>query len=597
MHCESLFDYYREVVRSFVDDDCKNLVSIDPPKDKIFGDFSTNIAMVISKKLSRNSLDIAQEICEKMSLRDDVADVVVKNPGFINWKIPSELLYQYIPGMLSADYGKRNIGHNSKVNVEYVSANPTGPLHAGHARGAVSGDVLANLLSFVGFDVTKEYYVNDAGNQIDIIAKSLHHRYLELYDMADGYLPNWAYPGEYVVDVAKKISETYGDKFLKSEEDEWKPIFKTIALEAMMGLIKEDLAILGVKHDVFLSELSLIQNGDVEKAVAFLESKNLIYTGILNKPKGKEIEDWEEREQLLFRSTNFGDEVDRPLKKSDGSWTYFASDIAYHLNKINRGFDDMIDFWGADHGGYIKRMKAAVSALSDNKSKLDVKITQLVRFMQDGKELKMSKRAGTFVTAREVLDHVGKDVVRFIMLTRKDDAPLDFDLQKVVDQSRENPVFYVQYAHARINSVLKLFADTFKDAISGSTVKITDLLLAGSEDEISPNLIEDLLRDIDLSLLSDPECLSMLKVIADWPRQVEMAARSKEPHRIVFFVCEVAACFHSLWTQGKESTHLRFVLPNDFKVSCARMIMLKAVQNVIRSAFKIVGVTPIEELR
>jgi arginyl-tRNA synthetase len=430
------------------------------------------------------------------------------------------------------------------------------------------------LLSFVGYDVTKEYYINDAGKQIEILAKSLHHRYMELFGKADGELPDWAYPGDYLIDTAKKLAEKCGDSFInKKNESEWLEFFKEFAIADMMAMIKTDLDALGIRHDVFSSEKDLVSDGAVERAVDFLEKKGLIYRGVLDIPKGKEPDDWEPREQLLFKSTAFGDEVDRPLQKSDGSWTYFASDIAYHKNKIDRGFDEMIDFWGADHGGYIKRMQAAVSAISNNEKKLDVKISQIVRFMDNGREVKMSKRSGTFITARDVIESVGKDVIRFIMLTRRDDAPLDFDFKKVVEQSRDNPVFYVQYAYARTHSVFKQFTQTFAD-----------------------KNLQDAIANSNLNLLEE-EDMVMVKTLCDYPRQIVMAARNKEPHRLAFYLSDVAAKFHSLWNQGKENTLLRFIIADDYNKTCAKMTLLRAVQNVIESALAIIGVTPVKELR
>lgn len=572
MH-KSLFLHYKNIIKNFVSGEYADLISVDPPKDESFGDFSTNIAMILAKKIGRSPISIAEELYENLKCHEDFESVAVKNPGFINWKVPHRVLIDHFPSILQKNFGAADIGNGRAINIEYVSANPTGPLHAGHARGAVSGDVLSNLLSFVGYKVTKEYYINDAGKQVEILARSLHHRYLELFGKSFGTLPNWAYPGSYLIDTAKKIVEKHGDAFVDKKDDEWIEFFKAFAISDIMENIKDDLNALGIHHDVFTSELEIVNSKAVEKAIDFLRDKNLIYTGVLSIPKGMEPDDWEEREQLLFKSTEFGDEIDRPLQKSDGSWTYFASDIAYHMDKINRGFEEMIDFWGADHGGYIKRMQAAVTAISDGKRKLDVKISQIVRFIENGREVKMSKRAGTFITARDVIDSVGTDVVRFIMLTRRDDASLDFDFKKVVEQSRDNPVFYVQYAYARTHSVLKQFAQTFP----GKNI---------------PNI-----EDINLNLLDTYGDLQMIKVLCDWPRQIIMAAKNKEPHRIAFYLSDLAAKFHSLWNQGKDKSELRFILLDDFDRTCARMQLLKAVQNVIEIAFKIVGVTPLEELR
>ncbi len=569
---KALFIYYADIIKNFVPG-YKDFVSVDPPKEESFGDFSTNIAMVLAKKVGKKPVEFAAEIVEKMKANADFIDISIKGPGFINWRVPNALLKKQVQDILDKDYGKIDLGKGTKINIEYVSANPTGLLHAGHARGAISGDVLANLLSFVGYDVMKEYYINDAGKQIEILAKSLHHRYMELFGKANGELPDWAYPGDYLIDTAKKLAEKHSDSFVnKKDESEWLEFFKEFAIADMMAMIKTDLDALGIHHDVFSSEKKLVSDGAVEQAVDFLEKKGLIYRGVLDIPKGKEPDDWEPREQLLFRSTAFGDEVDRPLQKSDGSWTYFASDIAYHKNKIDRGFDEMIDFWGADHGGYVKRMQAAVSAISNNEKRLDVKISQIVRFMDNGREVRMSKRSGTFITARDVIDSVGKDVIRFIMLTRRDDAPLDFDFKKVVEQSRDNPVFYVQYAYARTHSVFRQFMQTFTD-----------------------KNLQDAIANSDLDLLED-EDMVMVKTLCDYPRQIVMAARNKEPHRIAFYLSDVAAKFHSLWNQGKENTLLRFIVADDYNKTCAKMTLLRAVQNVIESAFAIIGVTPVKEL-
>lgn len=564
----ALFHFYKSIVEKCVDSEYVDFVSVDPPKDRSFGDFSTNIAMIIAKKQNRSSLDVAEEIVSKLKDNTNFEKLEVKKPGFVNWFVPRGILINHLSNMCDSNFGKVDIGKGRKVNIEYVSANPTGPIHAGHTRGAVSGDVLARLLQFVGYDVTKEFYINDAGKQIEILAKSLHHRYLELFEKVDEALPNWAYPGDYLIETAKKLVKQYGDKFVESDESEWLELFKQFAIDDMLEMIKADLAALGVHHDVFSSERELVKAGAVDKVLDILKQKNLIYFGILPRPKSSDSDEWEEREQLLFKSTKFGDDVDRPLQKSDGSWTYFASDIAYHMNKMERGFDEMIDFWGADHGGYVKRMKAAVSALSNGNQKLDVKLVQLVRLMEDGREAKMSKRAGTFITARDILDKVGKDVIRFIMLTRRDDAALDFDFKKVVEQSKDNPVFYVQYAYARTHSILNQYDKTF-----GKPVNHANL-----------NLLEN-------------ECLELIKVLADWPRQIIMAARKREPHRIAFFLADVAAAFHSLWNQGKEKSVLRFILPDDFEKTCANIVLIKAMQNVVESAFEIMGITPVKELR
>lgn len=567
-----LFDYYSNILKKCVPEEFSGLVSVDPPRDTSFGDFSTNIAMVLAKKMSKSPIEIANEIAARLKDHSDFEELTVKKPAFINWKIPKTVLLKFIPTILDEDFGRVDIGKGRSINIEYVSANPTGPMHAGHVRGAVSGDVLAALLAFAGYNVTKEYYINDAGKQVEVLARSLRHRYLELFNpemppMEDGY------PGEYLIETAKKLKEQYGDRFVSLEkEEDWLEFFKDFAISDMMDTIKQDLDLLGVHHDVFTSERELVNSGKVDGAIKLLTDKGLIYRGVLPRPKSADAEDWEPHEQLLFRSTNFGDDVDRPLQKSDGSWTYFASDVAYHQDKLERGFDELVDIWGADHGGYVKRMQSAVNALSDGTKTLQVKLIQLVRLMENGHEMRMSKRAGTFITAKDIVDRVGKDVVRFIMLTRKDDASLDFDFKKVVDESRDNPVFYVQYASARAHSVLRQFKSTFQKEVPA--VEQTDLSLLDAEGEII-----------------------LLKTLLDWPRQVHMAARSREPHRIVFYLLDVATNFHALWNSGKEDSLLRFVLPDDFAKTCARMFMIKAMLNVIRIALNIVGIEPIEEMR
>ncbi|MDR3186873.1 MAG: arginine--tRNA ligase [Holosporaceae bacterium] len=568
-----LFLYYKKIIEGCVSSEYADFVSVDPPGEKAFGDFSTNVSMVLSHKLKRGSIDIAEDICAQLQGNDNFERLEMRKPGFINWFVPKRVLVEHFPQILDDNFGRIGIGVGRSVNIEYVSANPTGPIHAGHVRGAVSGDVLARLLDYVGYRVTKEFYINDAGKQMEIMASSLYHRYLELFGKSGGELPSWAYPGNYLIEIARKIAEEHGDKFIDKERSEWLDFFKEFALSSIMVGIKKDLADLGVIHDVFSSERELIENGAVDRVVNLLNDKGLVYNGTLQRPRGMDSEEWEERDQPLFKSTAYGDDVDRPLQKSDGSWTYFASDLAYHMDKIERGFDELIDFWGADHGGYVKRMQAGVSAVSDGKKSLKVKIIQLVRLLKNGHEIKMSKRAGNYITARDVIDKVGVDVIRFMMLTRRDDASLDFDFAKVVEQSRDNPVFYVQYAYARTHSVIKLFKQMFNC-------------------EKMPSL-----QDVDLNLLDMDGDMKLVKVLADWPRQVMMAAKNHEPHRIVFFLIDLASAFHFLWNQGKDDSQLRFILPNDLAKTKAKMVLLEAVQHVIESAFNIVGITTVEELR
>ena len=473
------------------------------------------------------------------------------------------------------DYGTSNIGAGEPVNVEYVSANPTGPMHVGHGRGAVFGDALANLLARSGFKVTREYYINDAGAQVDALARSTHLRYREALGEKIGAIPDGFYPGDYLIEVGAALAERDGDRWLGGDESEWLAPVREFAIAAMMDLIRNDLAALGIRHDVFTSERALVENGAVEQTINDLIDRDLVYTGILEPPKGKTPEDWEPRPQTLFRATQFGDDVDRPLRKSDGSWTYFAADIAYHADKFRRGFATMIDVWGADHGGYIKRMQAAVKAITGGEGALDVKVCQLVNLMDKGEPVKMSKRAGTFVTLRDVVDKVGRDVVRFIMLTRRNDQALDFDLTKVLEQSRENPVFYVQYAHARASSVIRHAAEEFPG------VNLDLVALASGP----------------LNLLTDSDELALIKAMAGWPRMMEGAAEAHEPHRLAFYLYELASQFHALWSKGRDDASLRFLIPDDIERTAARLALVRAVQTVVATGLRVFGVEPLEEMR
>jgi arginyl-tRNA synthetase len=464
------------------------------------------------------------------------------------------------------------MGQGRRVNVEYVSANPTGPLHVGHTRGAVFGDALASLLQFAGYEVTREYYINDGGAQVDVLARSVYLRYLEALGQTVAF-EDGTYPGDYLIPVGEKLAAEKGDIWVDQPESVWLTEVRNFATDEMMALIREDLAALGVEMDVFFSEKSLYGTGRIEAAIEDLSGKGLIYEGVLEPPKGKTPEDWEPREQTLFRSTTHGDDVDRPIKKSDGQWTYFAPDIAYHYDKITRGFDALIDIFGADHGGYVKRMKAAVSALSDGKVPLDIKLTQLVRLFKNGEPFKMSKRAGNFVTLRDVVDQVGADVTRFVMLTRKNDAPLDFDFDKVLEQSRENPVFYVQYAHARVMSVLRRAAE--------AGIEAGDDALAGA----------------DLARVAHEAELGLARKLAEWPRLVEIAARTNEPHRVAFYLYDLAGDFHALWNRGNDLPELRFLQEDDIAASQAKMALARAVSVVISAGLGILGVTPAQEMR
>ena len=512
---------------------------------------------------------IAEALCSLLENDSRIISADVAGPGFLNLRLKQDYLTSIIPYVLNMgiNYGRSDIGSGIKVNVEYVSANPTGPLHVGHTRGAVFGDALASLLDFAGFDVTREYYINDGGAQVDVLARSVYLRYLEANGQAVEFIDG-TYPGDYLVDLGEALKNKYGDSLVDKPESEWISELRLFSTEKMMDLIRSDLELLGIRMDVFFSEKSLYGTGLIEDALADLDAKGLIYQGILEPPKGKKPDDWEAREQTLFKSTSHGDDVDRPVVKSDGSWTYFAPDIAYHFDKVQRGFDQLIDIFGADHGGYVKRMKAAVSALSNEKVSLDIKLTQLVKLYKDGEPFKMSKRAGTFVTLRDVVKQVGPDVTRFVMLTRKNDAPLDFDFDKVQEQSKDNPVFYVQYAHARISSVL----------LKAKDAKI--IIKAGT-----------------FETLKHPNEIILVKKLAEWPRLLELAAKHNEPHRIAFYLYELAGDFHALWNIGKEFPETRFFQESNPELSAEKLSMISAVQVTIAAGLTILGVTPIDEMR
>ena len=549
-------------------------VAVEPPRDPLHGDMATNAAMVLAKPSGRKPREIADLLAAalRQDMRITAADVA--GPGFLNLRLAPEVWQSLVKDVLEhgQSFGRSSVGAGQRVNVEYVSANPTGPLHVGHTRGAVFGDALASLLDYAGYAVTREYYINDGGAQVDVLARSVYLRYLEAHGREVAF-EDGTYPGDYLIPVGQALKDKVGAEFIDKGEQFWLADVREFASTAMMEMIREDLALLGVKMDYFFSEKSLYGTGRIESTIDKLRAKGLIYEGVLEPPKGKKPEDWEPREQTLFKSTDHGDYVDRPVMKSDGSWTYFAPDIAYHSDKVDRGFDLLIDILGADHGGYVKRMKAAVSALSDGNVPLEVKLTQLVRLYKDGEPFKMSKRAGTFVTLRDVIDQVGADVTRFVMLTRKNDAPLDFDFDKVLEQSRENPVFYVQYAHARVCSVLRRASE------AGITVDDTTLKAA------------------DLRLLSHPSELNVAKKLAEWPRLIEIAARTNEPHRVAFFLYELASELHALWNKGNDEPSLRFVQEDDPGTSQAKIALARAVSVVISAGLAILGVTPAEEMR
>ena len=549
-------------------------VAVEPPRDPLHGDMATNAAMVLAKPAGLKPRDIAEDLAARLADDPRIASAEVAGPGFLNLRLAPGQWHEVLRAVLAAgpDFGRSTMGQGRKVNVEYVSANPTGPLHVGHTRGAVFGDALASLLDFTGHEVTREYYINDGGAQVDVLARSVYLRYLEAHGQEVAF-EDGTYPGDYLIPVGEALKSEVGDAYVGQPEEVWLEKVREFATEKMMGLIREDLKSLGVEMDEFYSEKSLYGTGRIEAALAELESKGLIYEGVLEPPKGKKPEDWEPREQTLFKSTEHGDDVDRPVKKSDGAWTYFAPDIAYHYDKVSRGFDALIDVFGADHGGYVKRMKAAVSALSDGRVPLDIKLCQLVKLYKNGEPFKMSKRAGTFVTLRDVVDMVGADVTRFHMLTRKNDAPLDFDFDKMVEQSKDNPVFYVQYANARVSSVLRKAAE--------AGIAADDATLAKA----------------DLSILSHEAELTLARKIAEWPRLVEIAGRTNEPHRVAFYLYDLASDLHALWNRGHDEPGLRFLQEGDAATSQAKIALARAATVVISAGLGILGVTPVEEMR
>ncbi len=555
-------------------DEVRAKIELTPAREAAHGDMATNAALVAAKPAGKNPKEIAAALAERLAALPWVAKAEPAGPGFVNITLAPDLLLAQLPVILAAGetFGQGE-AKGQKINVEYVSANPTGPLHVGHCRGAVVGDALANLLSKAGFDITKEFYVNDAGAQVIALARSVYVRYLEALDMAmhaEAYKASvpggMQYGGAYLTPLGFHLAENYGDKFADAPEADWLDLFRDYAVAEMLALIREDLAALGVNFDVFSSERALVAAGGVTGALRTLEDRGLLYRGVLEPPKGKTPEDWEPREQMLFRSTDFGDDVDRPVQKSDGSNTYFANDIAYHADKMNRGFQAMIDVWGADHAGYVKRMQAAVKALAGNGgARLDLVICQIVRVMKDGQPVRMSKRAGTFVELRDLIDEVGADAVRFIMLMRKSDAQMEFDLNAAVAQTRDNPVFYVQYAHARCRSVLRA---------------------AGAVDP-----------GATLESLKAPEELALIRKLVTWPRLVEQAAEAREPHRIAFYLYELAGDFHALWNAGRDDAALRFLQADHPAETAARVVLVAATAVVIRAGLAVLGVKPVEEMR
>ncbi|MEC8538585.1 MAG: arginine--tRNA ligase [Pseudomonadota bacterium] len=542
-------------------------VVFELPRETSHGDVACNAAMVLAKQASMKPRDLAERLVPEFQKLDGVTAVEIAGPGFINLRVEPRLWTTEIDAIIEAgtDYGRNRAGGGSPINVEYVSANPTGPLHAAHARGAVLGDALAGLLGFCGWKVTREYYINDAGAQVDVLARSAYLRYCEALGREIGDIPSGLYPGSYLVDVGKALAAEFGETFLDSDEAEWLAPVRSFTIDAILVGIREDLQALGIRMDLFSSERALVDSGAVQSAIDRLQDAGHVYRGILEPPKGKEPEDWEPREQLLFRASAFGDDTDRPLQKSDGSWTYFASDVAYHMDKLDRTGGPLINIFGVDHGGYVKRMMAAVEALSGRKGQLDIQLCQLVNLMEDGKPVKMSKRAGTFVTVRDVIDAVGSDVIRFIMLTRRSEQTLDFDYARVTEQSRDNPVFYVQYAHARACSVLRQ---------------------AEAQTE----------GDAALHQLTDPAEMAVIRLLAGWPRQVVSAATAHEPHRIAFYLMDLAAAFHALWTAGRENPDLRFIRDEAPQLTAARLRLVKATALVIRSGLGVLAIDAREEM-
>ena len=575
---ERIDESIRELIQQGVVNDNADLsrISVEPPREASHGDMATNAAMVLGKFSELQPRDLASKIADLLSEDKDIAAIDIAGPGFINLSLVPSVWQGQVANVLRAGtaYGNSDIGAEDKVNIEYVSANPTGPMHVGHARGAVVGDALARLLERANYQVTREYYINDAGSQTDTLARSALIRMREALGEDIGDIPEGLYPGDYLIGVGQALAKEYGAALFEKPEVEQIATAKSMALPMMMEMIKDDLGVLGVHHDVFLSEQSLHDSGAVDNSLSRLDEMGLIYEGVLEPPKGKTPPpDWEPSPQTLFKSSEFGDDSDRALKKSDGSWTYFAPDIACHLDKFERGYKQMIDVWGADHAGYIKRMKSAVTAVTAGAGNLDVKICQMVKLMRDGEPVKMSKRAGQFITLREVVDEVGKDVVRFMMLTRKNDAPLEFDFVKVQEQSRDNPVFYVQYAHARICSVIR------------------------NAEEIFGAINDDDLADADTHLIDDPAEIALLKMISAFPRVLESAAVNHEPHRIAFYLQDLASTFHSLWNLGKECPDLKFIIEDKKNVTMARVSVIRCCAFVIASGLDIMGVRPEEEMR
>ena len=546
---------------------------VEKPKDGTNGDLSTNICLLLSKVLNDNPISIANKLSQKLSGNKEFDEVTVAKPGFINFLINSSLLYDFLKETLSSKEILPRLSENETINVEYVSANPTGPLHVGHCRGAVFGDVLASLLEKTGYKVTREYYVNDAGVQINHLANSVAIRYRELCGEKIEKYPEEFYPGEYLIEIAQDFKDQHGNDFLSKNKDNYLEQIKSYSVDALLSVIKSDLAKLSINQDLFVSEKDLVQQDKITTTIEILKKQDLIYEGILEPPKGKQIDDWEPREQMLFKSSKFGDEVDRPLQKSNGEWTYFANDMAYHFDKYQRGSKHLIDILGADHGGYVKRMNAAIEALTEGDAKYSVKLCQMVKLISNGKPLKMSKRSGDFVTLSEMVDQVGSDSIRFMMLYRKNEAPLEFDFQKVTEQSKDNPVFYVQYAHARISSVLRKL----------------------DEHKLKFNLSD--FKECKFNLLNSDHELDLIKKILDWNSVIITSVNLYEPHRIAYYLYELASSFHSLWNQGKIDKNLKFINEEDLDVTYARLSLIIATQKTIKSGLDLLGVSAPNEMQ
>ncbi|MCH9753883.1 MAG: arginine--tRNA ligase [Alphaproteobacteria bacterium] len=545
------------------------------PNDITKGEIATNAAMVLARSAKKNPRELGELIIKNLESDAIFLSLELAGPGFINIKLKPQFWLKEIDGILKQghDYAKSNIGEGKTLNLEFASPNPTGPMHIGHARGAIYGDALASLLKYAGYKVDKEYYVNDAGSQIDMLIKSCYLRYVELCGREIGTFPEGCYPGEYLIDAAKELKDKHSDKLLDAKESEWQPIIREFIIPYMMKVIKADLMLLGVSHDIFFRESSLHKEDKIQEVSEYLKKKGVVYKGVLEPPKGKTTEEWESREQLLFKSTNFGDDMDRPMQKSDGKWTYFAADIAYLQNKLQRKYDELILVLGNDHIGYTSRISAACQALNNGVLNLGVKLCQMVIFLKDGKPFKMSKREGNFETVKDVVNVVGKDIIRFMMLTLRNDSVIEFDLAKVKETSKENPVFYVQYAYARSQSVL-----------NNAEASIPGILSMVETEQVN---LEELHSEIELEII---------RTLAYWPKQVNLATIHQEPHRIPIYLINLATKFHSLWSKGKDNKDLRFIIPENIELTKARLTLLKAVTKIIESGLKLIGVTPVEKM-